>query len=72
MSQMRQPVIPPGAGKAGRWHLVKDLQQQMRQAGVEPDVVTYTSLISACQACGKWQAAQQHWAAMQAAGARRA
>ena len=42
---------------------------QMLAADVEGDVVTYTTLISASQACGRWDAAQQHWAAMQAAGA---
>ena len=43
----------------------------MRAAGVRPDVVTYSSLIAACQACGgRWQAALALLNQMEAEGAR--
>ena len=46
------------------------LLAQMRSAGVRPDVVTYSSLIAACQACGgRWQAALALLEQMQAEGA---
>jgi len=47
------------------------LLDQMRAAGVRPDVVTFSSLIAACQACGgRWQAALALLEQMEAEGAR--
>ena len=40
----------------------------MRDAGVAPDVVTYTSLIAACQTCKRWADAERRWEAMLAEG----
>ena len=57
-------------GKAGAWERALALLDQMRAAGVQPDVVTYSSLIAACQACGgRWQAALALLDQMQAEGA---
>ena len=48
-----------------------ELLDQMRGAGVRPDVVTFSSLIAACQACGgRWQAALALLEQMEAEGAR--
>ena len=59
-----------GPGKAGAWERALALLDQMRAAGVRPDVVTYTSLIAACQACGgRWQAALALLNQMEAEGA---
>lgn len=59
-----------GLGKAGAWERALALLDQMRAAGVRPDVVTYSSLIAACQACGgRWQAALALLNQMEAEGA---
>ena len=59
------------AGKARRWATVVDLERRMLVAGVRPDVVTFTALITACQACTRWEDAERRWAAMLTEGAGR-
>jgi len=59
----------PTAGKARQWATVVDLERRMRVAGVRPDVVTFTALLTACQACRRWEDAERRWAAMLAEGA---
>jgi len=58
------------AGKARQWATVVDLERRMRIADVRPDVVTFTALLTACQACRRWEDAERRWAAMLAEGAR--
>ncbi len=59
------------AGKAGAWERALALLGELRSAGARPDVVTYSSLIAACQACGgRWQAALALLDEMEAEGAR--
>ena len=48
--------------------MVVDLERRMRAAGVRPDVVTFTSLITACQACDRWEDSERRWALMLAEG----
>jgi pentatricopeptide repeat protein len=42
--------------------------REMKEAGVEPDVITYTSLISACQKCRMWDDAFALYKEMEDAG----
>jgi pentatricopeptide repeat protein len=59
------------AGKAGAWERALALLGELRAAGARPDVVTYSSLIAACQACGgRWQTALALLDEMEAEGAR--
>ena len=53
------------AGKARQWVTVVDLERRMCDAGISPDVVTFTSLI---QSSRRWEDAEQRWEAMLAAG----
>lgn len=39
-------------------------------AGVKPNVITYTTLISCCQRAGKWKRAMQYFTEMEEAGVR--
>ena len=41
------------AGKAGDYDMVIQLFENLQATQLKPDVWTYTSLINACQTCGK-------------------
>lgn len=39
----------------GRWQVVLEVMQYMRESGIPPDAVTYTNAIKACGRAGEWQ-----------------
>ena len=59
----------PAAGRTSSWELVTDLFDGLKDAGLHPDVWTFTSLIQASQACRRpWKQALDLFEQMQTAG----
>eukprot|EP00891_Asterochloris_glomerata_P000997 jgi/Astpho2/997/Aster-x0964 len=57
------------AGRTSSWELVQDLFDGLKDAGLRPDVWTFTSLIQASQACRRpWKQALDLFEQMQTAG----
>lgn len=42
-----------GSGQMGQWERALRLLQEMREAGVQPDLVIYNMLLSACDSAGQ-------------------
>lgn len=57
---------PPHAGKANKWPKLLGVLGSMEAAGVGRDAFTYTALLSACQAGGRWQQALEWFAELEA------
>lgn len=56
VSLQQHAVVSVGrgvAGKAGDWDMAMQLFEDLQATEMKPDVWTHTSLINACQTCGK-------------------
>ena len=43
-------------------------KHDLRESQVEPNMVTHSALLSACEKAGQWQLALKHWLEMRNAG----
>ena len=41
--------------KKNQWKLALELMEEMAEAGVEPDIISYNTAMHVCGKAGKWQ-----------------
>ena len=45
--------------KGGEWEKALELQDEMQQRRLEPDVISFNAAVSACEKVGQWEIALQ-------------
>ena len=57
MPSRHDVFVTSPCGWWGRWQQASQLLREARRVGLEPDVVSYSGVITACEKCGQWQQA---------------
>jgi pentatricopeptide repeat protein len=54
--------------KGAQWERAREVFEEMKAAGMKPDVISYNAMISACEKGAQWERAREVFEEMKAAG----